>query len=681
MDFSFAKTAFSNTQDFLSREWLETNHLGGYASSSLLNCHTRKYHGLLVAEIEAFAEKFVLLSKCEDYVIINDISYPLCGSQFPNYFQEGSFHCFQRFDLTTHPCWTFQFNDITITKEILMPHLKNTVLIRYKTSSKQPITLQLRPMIAARNFHELTHENNCMSRILSSSKQGYQIKPYATFPNLYFQINTAFECEQNPVWYKQYEYREEQERGYPYREDFFSPGQFTIACYQHQDIIFSASLNELSDDLSLIFQNEIKRRVKLRRSYTGTPLEQQLKQSGQDFLKYFTRVQKDEIRDEKGRATGAYLSIDENTDPSLCQSITLVAGYPWFLDWGRDAMISLPDLTLSTDQAAECLAILKSFAEQEHQGIIPNFLGKTPEENAYNSADASLWFAWAVQQYYLTTKDRSSIKKRLWPTLKSIFSHYQAGTLYQIHQRENGLLYAGDPGTNVTWMDAIVNGKPATPRYGAIVELNALWYNFICFMQELATCFGEKTTAKNFATLAQKIQNAFQQVFWIKSSNYLKDYVNDDGEDLSIRPNQIIAASLPYSPLAKDMAIGVIEIVIKHLLTPYGLRTLSSEDPHYIGIYQGEQSKRDQAYHNGTVWPWLLGHFARAVNKVYADRATTQQLLQPCVDALTRHLSEAGIGCVSEIFDGDAPHHPRGCIHQAWSVAAFLQLAQSLYKH
>lgn len=646
MDFSFAKTAFSNTQDFLSREWLETNHLGGYASSSLLNCHTRKYHGLLVTEIDPFPEKFVLLSKCEDYVIINDISYPLCGSQFPNYCQDGSFRFLRRFDLTTHPIWTFRFDNIVITKEILMPTLKNTVLIRYKTSSKQPITLQLRPMIAARNFHALTHENDGMSHILPPCRQGYKIKPYTTFPDLYLQMSVPYECEQNPVWYKQYEYLQEQERGYPYQEDLFSPCTFTTRLDQQHDAFFMASLDTIDKKPSFYFQKELGRRAKKEKTYTGTPLQKQLKKSGQAFLKY--------------------------TLPETANSI--IAGYHWFLDWGRDAMISLPDLTLSTGQTAECLAILKSFAEQEHQGIIPNFLGKTPEKNAYNSADASLWFTWAVQQYYLTTKDRSSIKKQLWPTLKSIFSHYQTGTSYQIHQRENGLLYAGDSGTNVTWMDAIANGKPATPRYGAIVELNALWYNFICFMQELATCFGEKTTAKNFAALAQQIQNAFQQAFWIKSSNYLKDYVNDDGEDLSIRPNQIIAASLPYSPLTKDMAIGIIEIIIKHLLTPYGLRTLSPEDPHYIGIYQNGQSERDQAYHNGTVWPWLLGHFARAVNKVYADCATTQQLLKPCVDALTHHLSEAGIGCVSEIFDGDAPHHPRGCIHQAWSIAAFLQM-------
>jgi predicted glycogen debranching enzyme len=425
----------------------------------------------------------------------------------------------------------------------------------------------------------------------------------------------------------------------------------TLSFQNNAETIFSCSLQEqVPSNLQNKWKNEIKRRESTYEKLTGNSLQKHLQMVGMSF-------------------------IDRN--PCLnCKSI--VAGYHWFLEWGRDAMISLPSLTLFSEMENDCLEILKEFARNEHDGVIPNYLGDKPENNAYNSVDAGLWFAWAVQQYSFKTKNVQAIDKYLWITLKNIFINYKNGTLYNIKMADDCcLLYAGSKEVNLTWMDAMVSGVPVTPRYGFAVEVNALWYNMLCFMRMLAVLFSDPIRYELDPIIA-KINDKFTKVFWNERAGCLYDYVNDGYKCEEIRPNQIFAVSLNYSPLSKKNAEKVVEVVKVHLLTPYGLRTLSPKDPNYIGNYSGNSEERDKAYHNGTVWPWLLGHFGEAVLKVSTSQGSALDILLPCLLALKNHLYTSGIGTISEIFSGDAPHHPNGCISQAWSVAEILRLTYLL---
>jgi predicted glycogen debranching enzyme len=644
MEFSYQKTKELSVAKCLSLEWLETNGLGGYSSSTIINCHTRKYHGLLVSNLTKPSGKYVLLSKVEDILLQDKREYCLSASQYTDCLQDGSFSAYQNFNLTTHPRFVYKFGNAKLTKEIMLLAKENIVLIKYTINDNKRSCIKLRPLIAARDFHALACENQDISQNTRPCKNGYAITPYAGLPTLYLQTDAKFEFLAEPLWYRDYEYIREKERGFDYQEDLFTPGIFTMQFNNKGEIIFACSTRDIKQNLNKLWQAELNYRLNCRKEISGSSLQQHLQQTGQSFIQHNL----------------------------LDKSLSIVAGYHWFVEWGRDAMISLPGLTLYNGHEKTCLAILRKFAQQEHKGLIPNFLGRTTAENAYNSVDASLWFSWAVQQYYLKTKDLKSIKQYLWSTLKNIFSHYKQGTLYDIGMQQNGLLYAGNAKLNLTWMDAMVNEMPVIPRYGVQVEVNALWYNMICFLFELAQQFADSIQIE-LQPLIKQVKTAFRTTFWSEDLGYLKDYVNSQQESCSIRPNQIFAISMPYSPLTKKVSLQIIKVVIQHLLTPYGLRTLSPDDVNYIGCYAGNAEIRDKAYHNGTVWPWLLGHFCEALVKLFLDRHKVTKVIQPCMDALQQHLFEGGIGSISEVFDGDMPHKPNGCISQAWSVAEILR--------
>ncbi len=644
----------------LSLEWLETNGLGGYASSTIINCNTRKYHGLLVSHLEEPAGRFVLLSQIEDIFCQSGKRYFLCAHQYPDFFADGCFENLQKFQLDTHPCFIYQFGQTVLTKEILMPEGENTVLVKYEVVRGDNAVLEISPLVAFRNFHDLLYRNNEQKVQIQQCEQGCELTlNQENMPALFFQSDTKFAWESNGVWYHNFEYEREKERGYPYREDLYRPGTFKFHLGKKGSLILSCSVSEVGKSKSMgiwrvapivkKWQQEIKRRKQLKKTMSGIPFQQQLKTVGRSFIE---------------RMPGTSMPA-------------VIAGYHWFVEWGRDAMISLPGLTLYLGLESVCLSVLRTFAENIHDGLIPNYLGKTKQKNAYNSVDASLWFAWAVQQYYLKTDDFESVQTTLWPALKDIFEHYKSGTLHDIKMKEDGLIYAGNKDVNLTWMDANVNGQPVTARYGAQVEVNALWYNMLCFMCELAEKFDDAVQSE-LKVLIRWVKKSFQATFWNEELGCLYDFVNSEEKNAAIRPNQIFAVSLPHCALSKVYAKKIVQIVKKHLLTPYGLRTLSPEHPCYIGNCVGKVEERDSAYHNGTVWPWLLGHFGEAVLKTSSSKAQAAQILEPCFDALTAHLSEAGIGSISEIFDGDAPHHPRGCISQAWSVAEVLRLGVSL---
>ncbi|MFA6412347.1 MAG: amylo-alpha-1,6-glucosidase, partial [Syntrophales bacterium] len=352
----------------------------------------------------------------------------------------------------------------------------------------------------------------------------------------------------------------------------------------------------------------------------------------------------------------------------------IIAGYPWFGEWGRDSLISLPGLTFCCGRTREGTDILTHLSRYERQGLLPNVFSEEDKSHAYNTVDAPLWYFWAVQQLLKYTGNNDAIiEKNIWPTLKNILRQFLHGTIFNIYMDDNGLLHAGAEGRSLTWMDACIDNRPVTPRYGYPVEINALWYNAVCFAAELAPRFGDQEFY--FQELIPRIRQSFQETFWIEEGGYLGDVYHDGQLDRSVRPNQIFAVSLPHSPLDADQGRQVVNRVRDELLTPVGLRTLSPRDPQYRGRYEGSSRSRDEAYHQGTVWPWLLGHYGEARLKVAADREETRDALRLYLRAfLHRHFREAGVGCVSEIFDGDSPHRPNGCISQAWSVAELIRL-------
>ena len=625
----------------LAMEWLETNGLGGYASSTIVNCHTRKYHGLLVSRINNLPNKVVLVSKLEDVLIQDGKENFLTAHSYPNFLAKGSFANLQEFNLTPNPLWRFKFGTILVTKEILLLQQEDTVLFRYLISGAEQqtkVALRLRPLLAWRDFHQLQQENFRWQQEVSYLNGGFSCCPYQNMPTLFCQTDSQYSFLAQALWYRNFIYQKEQERGYEYQEDLFSPGVMTFSELSvGSAVIFSCSLQQ-QKNLRGTWQEEVRRRI----APTNT-LRQQLHKVGQSFVVKKTQ-----------------------------QTTVITAGYHWFLEWGRDAMIALPGLTLYSGQEDLCYEILKTFAGWERQGLIPNFLGKNQEEHAYNSVDASLWFAWALQQYYLRTKNLQVLAKCLWSTLKNIFKFYKVGTLHNIKMQENGLLAAGSATENLTWMDAVVDGNPVTPRYGLAVEVNALWFNMLSFMAELAVLL-QDNVYQELRTLIPNVKKHFCEIFWCADRGFLYDFVNSEQKNIALRPNQIFAVSLPYSPLLITMAVSIMTVVKEQLLTPYGLRTLAASEAGYVGTYCGKQSERDCAYHNGTVWPWLLGHFTAAALKTMSERKKVLAMITPCLTALHNHLAEYGLGSIAEIFSGDFPHSPDGCISQAWSVAEILR--------
>lgn len=631
-----------NLSQALSREWIETNGIGGYASSTILCCHTRKYHGFLVAELHHPPGKFVLLSKYEDSLLQGKEETFLSSHIYKGAVYPGGYERQTGFEQGKTPTFKYQTQKANVTKRIALVQGENTVLTQYAfTKFQTGVKLRVKPLLAFRSFHETTHENIDMRVRTFPVSGGFKIQPYDGLPPFFLQTNGDFEFFPSPTWYRNFEYTMEKKRGFPGNEDLFCPGFFEIPLRKGTPVIVSASTLEQSD-LTAVWAEEMEGRNRFHKSLKGTAFQKELKRAARQFI------------------------VDRGGQKSV------IAGFPWFLEWGRDAMIALPGLFLhSQKKRPEYVQVLLKFASQVRNGLIPNFLGE--RENAYNSADASLWFAWAVQQYLHATGDFAGIDGPILQTVEQIFTHYVKGTDNDIKMLENGLIELGSEETQLTWMDATAYGKPVTPRHGAPVELNALWYNLVCFLGEIGARGGLPST-EDARGLAPRIRNTFESVYWSDEIDCLGDVWRDGELDLSVRPNQIFAVSLPCSPLSRERATRVVAKVRDHLLTPFGLRTLAPSEAGYRGKYLGGPNERDTAYHNGTVWPWLLCHYGEAVLKT-ADRAAAETELNQIIEPFKTHLEDAGLGSISEVFDGDPPHAPGGCISQAWSVAEILRLS------
>lgn len=628
-----------------SREWLETNGIGGFASGTVSGAHTRRYHGLLTAATVPPLGRIRMLSKLEETVLVGDEVYELSSNQYPNKVHPHGFQLLRSFRLDPFPVWDFEVDGIAIEKKIFMPHGRNAVvciwkLKRMRRGDRRPVSLEIRPLLSFVDYHHLRHESEVWNFDYTAEGDLISIQPVAEIPPIFFQ-HTGTKVEPTGFWYRNFEYAVERERGFDYREDLFQPFAIKFDNPRVASVIASTGAVERRDHAKLE-RAELKRRNALvKQASANDNLTRQLVLAADQFV--------------VARGTGH----------------TIIAGYPWFSDWGRDTMISLAGLTLATNRSDVARDILLEFSNHISQGMLPNRFPDAGDEAEYNTIDATLWYFEAVRAYLAATEDYVTIRDHIYPKLAEILVWHLRGTRYNIHVDTDGLLYGGEPGVQLTWMDAKIGDHVITPRTGKPVEIQALWYNALCTMAELAERFGDEADHTRYLAMADLAKLSFNSLFWNESEDCLYDVVENGNRDGSIRPNQIFAVSLHHSMVEEERARKIVDKVERELLTPVGLRSLSPRDEKYIPVYTGSPFERDSAYHQGTVWAWLIGPFIDAYRRVYRESdARVGELLS----GFETHLSEAGLGQISEIFDADPPHAPRGCPAQAWSVAEVLRI-------
>jgi predicted glycogen debranching enzyme len=644
---SFDKDVCGNPEAGARREWLETNGIGGFASSTVPGINTRRYHGLLTAALHPPLGRYVLLSKLEETVFLNGAKYDLSANQYAGTIHPRGYAHLAAFRLDPFPVFTYEVGGVQIEKRVFMVHGENTTVVEYEVLGVAgSCTIEVRPLIAFRDYHSTTHANSGLNPQIEETEGSVSIQPYDGLPRLHFSHNAAWIAREGN-WYYNFEYARERERGLDYLEDLFEPlvMQFEIGPGAPAVVIAST---ENARDASLadtLRRNEIARRTALRAaSPVDDPLVADLTAAADQFI----------VR----RAGNLH---------------TVIAGYHWFGDWGRDTMIALPGLTLTTGRFDIARDILLAFSQAADMGMLPNRFADDGWIPEYNTVDAALWYFEAIRKYVEYTGDYGFVQDSLYDTMKSIVDWHLRGTRYDIKCGPDGLVIAGGPASQLTWMDAKIGDFAVTPRHGKPVEIQALWYNALRFTESLAHSFGDGEVERLIAGIAPKTCESFNAQFWNEDAGCLYDVVNGDYRDPAIRPNQMIALSLGYSMVPPDRARSILAVVERDLLTSLGLRTLAPGDPHYHPKCDGGPVDRDSAYHQGTVWPWLLGPFITAFVKTYPDSSVA---LTPFRD----HLTVAGLGSISEILDGDAPHTPRGCIAQAWSVAEILRaLVEDIY--
>ncbi len=632
------------------REWLETNGIGGFASSTIAGLNTRRYHGLLTAATKPPVGRVLLLSKLEETVIVGDLRYELAVNRYPGALHPRGDRFLKEFRLDPFPVFTYELDGIEIEKRVFMPQGENTTVVEYEMrgSGSHPArecTLEIRPLIAFRDYHGLTHRNDALNRRVDVNGGVATVAPYEGLPALHF-AHDAAALEPTGEWYLNFEYEIERERGLDFSEDLFNPfvARFKLHSGGRATMIASTLRRDASQAPTLR-EAEIERRTRVvAAAPSEEPLVRDLTAAADSFI-----VERGGLK-------------------------TIVAGYPWFSDWGRDAMIALPGLTLATGRPEVAKSVLLAFAHAADRGMLPNRFPDGGEAPEYNSVDAALWFFEAVRALMKHTRDTAFVRDNLYARMTEMVDWHVKGARYGIRVAEDGLLSCGEAGVQLTWMDAKIGDLVVTPRSGKPVEIQALWYNALRVLEDLARALGDGAREESAREMADRARHSFNRQFWNAAAGCLYDVVDGEDRDTSIRPNQIFAVSLPNSMLGNGRARQVVDVVKRELLTPLGLRSLSPGDPRYRPRYEGGVMSRDSAYHQGTVWPWLMGPFITAYVKVGTDEGAREQAGR-WLDGFREHLREAGLGQVSEVADGDPPHRPGGCIAQAWSVAELLRAA------
>ncbi|MBS7636794.1 glycogen debranching enzyme family protein [Candidatus Bathyarchaeota archaeon] len=658
--------ALSNVGDSLQKEWIITNGLGGYASSTVLGINTRKYHGVLVAAFKSPRNRRVCVAKLDEELKVGNAFYPA----FANEFQSGIFprgHEFlQEFHLSPFPRYVYSIQNVRFSKTLFMPYKRNATITAYEffNANAVNVTVRIFPLITCRHFHSIVDRWHNPPKF-SQKTFGRRVKINVEKPQATIVLEATHGAyTQAERWIERIYFREEQNRGESHLDDWYQPGFFEIKVRGKSAEKFGLNavagedepiVEEVADempvtmyDIENLYNAECERREQLLERF---------------------------YEEHKGIETQDWLSwLVYATDMFIVGSFekawrSVVAGYHWFEDWGRDTFISLPGLMLVTGRFEDARQTFLAFNQHFMNGLIPNFISDADAKPVYNAVDATLWYVNAVLQYLKYTGDFEFVERNLWKNMKTVVENFEKGKSPKIRIDNDGLILHGP---QLTWMDTAINGQPVTPRAGKAVEVQALWHNALKTLEILARKFKEVDTAEKFAQLAEKARESFNAKFWNSEKGCLFDAVDEHGiGDPSIRPNQIIAVALDFKMLDETKSSKVVDVVRRELLTPFGLRTLARGDPRYVGFYRGDRRSRDLAYHNGAVWPWLLGPFVRAYLRVegygeYTREYAFRSFLAPL---LTTQVFAAGFGAISEVFDGDPPHKAGGCIAQAWSVA------------
>ena len=628
-------------EPFLHQEWLLTNHLGSFASGTVVGCNTRRYHGLFCAALHPPVARHLMLSHIGEIVQFDgqtNPTYELAVNLFEQQMHPRGDRHLVRFELGDTAKWTYQVESLTVEKELLLCWRRNICGLRYclRGGGGRKVHLELLPFMAMRDFHSLRRGTDVQFQLQSWGN-------HATITD--YKLCLHLTCEggawqEMPYWWYGHVYPVEAQRGLDCKEELWNPGRFVLDATGDAQITLWASTDPIdlpNWEKQLACYREAKAEA-LKHLPAAAPVPvTKLWRAADDF-------------------------VVEKTLPGGQAGKSILAGYPWFADWGRDTMIALPGLLLATGRMEAALEVLEVFARHVDQGMIPNRFDDYTGEPHYNTVDASLWFIHAAHEYLRISQNQEAFARTLLPACQQIVRGYRQGTRFNIHMDPgDGLIVQGDANTQLTWMDAKCDGIVFTPRKGKPVEINALWYHSLVLLGE--------------TQLAQQVKDSFLKAFWVSPFRGLADVVNSEQKDGAIRPNQIFAVSLPNSPLTREQQQAVVEVVRRELLTPYGLRTLARGDAKYCGRYEGGHRQRDGAYHNGTVWPWLIGPFLEAYLRVNdfspAARAQAGQWLAP----LLAHVDQACLGQICEVFDGDVPQRPGGCFAQAWSVGEVLRLA------
>ncbi|KUK35776.1 MAG: Glycogen debranching enzyme [Thermacetogenium phaeum] len=643
MDLSFGRSEL-NPERGASKEWLLTNGLGGFASSTIIGLNRRRYHGLLIAALNPPVDRRLLVAKLDEDFYIDGERFVLSTNQVRNGYAQQGYRYLLRFRRYPFPEYTYQIKDVFLVKTIFMLYGENTTVVHYLIINGygRDLKIFIFPLVNCRDYHGTTYENSLPFQQNKLDDRQVRIDPFPGAPPIYLGSDRA-EFNVEPSWYRGMYYFVEDIRGLPAYEDHFIPGYF---CWDVQD----------SGEFTLVLSTKAVPEI----DYQGWRDRQQRRQEEllrlAGYRDFFART--------LCLAADDFIVWRKSTGKK-----TVIAGYPWFSDWGRDAMIALPGLALCTKRFQDAREILATFAAYVKDGLLPNMFPDAGEEPIYNTVDASLWYFYAVQKYLAYTGDYRFVREELFPVLRSIIDNYRRGTRFQIAMDGDGLIAAGSPGIQLTWMDARVGDWVVTPRHGKPVEVNALWYNALMLMSELSKLWGLRD---EYGSLAVQVRRSFLAAFWNEEKQCLYDVVGEE-PDPSVRPNQIIAVSLPHSVLPKDKAKAVVRKVFEELYIGTGLRSLSSLEPGFQGRYQGDQYSRDAAYHQGTAWSWLLGHFITAYRKVFDYSQESLVVARLLLAPLKDHLCEQGLGTISEIFDASYPFTPRGCFAQAWGVAEALR--------
>lgn len=641
----FEKEQLINLEYSLNKEILRTNRAGAYTSSTIIGCNTRKYHGLLISPIEKFGgEKHVLLSTLDESIIENGSEFNLAIHRYQGGNYEPKGHKYIRnIEFRKIPKITYRVGNVVLTKERLLVENKQQILIKYTLeSATKPVKLRFKPFLAFRQIHQLSKANMFVHRKYKAEKNGINVKLYDNYPNLFMQFSKKVEFIPVPDWYYNIEYLKELNRGYDYLEDLFVPGYFELQIKKGESVVFAAGTEEAETNL----------------------LKKQ-------FLKEEAlRFERDSFLRSLDNAAGQFIMHKKD-------STDVIAGFPWYDSITRQTFVALPGLCLSLNNPENCNNVLKTYLKYLKDGFFPDQIHqKVP---VYHSADSSLWFIWTIMKYYQKIQNPKLIWNEYGKAIEEILNAYKSSKLKYIGITKEGLVYAQKEFTALTWMNASVNGRPVIQRDGLPVEINALWYNAICFAVEVAGLAGNSGFVNQWQGMINKVGDAFVNTFWKAGHNHLADVVKDGIHDWSVRPNMVIAIAMDYSPLTKEQQKSVLSVAKRKLLTKRGLRTLSPDNIRYKPVVEGGPNERELAIHQGTVWPWLIQFFVEGYLKIH--KAGGLSFIKQIMDEFEDDITEHCIGTMSEMYNGNPPHRAKGAISQAWSVAGVVYAVHLISNH